>query len=450
MSAGTSAVRPSTSRDVAIAVARDVFGPSERGAQAAFDYRVRRSSLGPRDRAFAAELAYGAIKMRRTLDWYLRPYLADRAQPVPSAIAEALRIGAYQVRFMSGVEPHAAVFETVGAALRVGHKGTAGLVNAILRRLIADASLPPERADFRSEPEYLGTRYSVPDWIAAHLCERFGDRAEAVLAGIDTAPQSALRVNALRADVDSVQGALAELGIVARTSPLARDVLVVEQRGDALLGDDAGGRWAVQSEVSCIPVELLDPRPGETVVDLCSGRGNKAVQIAARMTGDGALACIELDPRRIRVLEERLAQAGAAAAVVCADATVIPQGATADAVLVDAPCSGLGVLGRHPEARWRKRPDDSARWSATQAALLRAGAAWVRPRGRLVYSVCTTDRRECEDVVDAFLAQTEEFERAPLPERFAEFASAAGDVVVPPGIDGRDGFYVTALRRRGA
>ncbi len=162
---------------------RDVFGTAQRSAQAAFDYRVRKAALGPRDRAFAAELAYGAIKMRRTLDWYLRPYLAKRGQPLPAAIAEALRLGAYQVHFMGGVEGHAAVFETVGAALRVGHRGTAGLVNAILRRMVADDATPPARADFASDAEYLGTRYSVPDWIAAQVQDRFGADAEAVLAG---------------------------------------------------------------------------------------------------------------------------------------------------------------------------------------------------------------------------------------------------------------------------
>jgi 16S rRNA (cytosine967-C5)-methyltransferase len=441
------AQRALSSRDVALAVARDVFGTAQRSAQAAFDYRVRKAGLGPRDRAFAAELAYGAIKMRRALDWYLRPYVGKRGQPLPAAIAEALRIGAYQVHFMGGVEGRAAVFETVGAALRVGHRGTAGLVNAILRRMIADGAPPPERADFASDAEYLGTRYSVPDWIAAQFQERFGARTEAVLAGIDSAPQTAVRVNELRATLDGVRDALAERGVAVAPSPFVRDVLVVESGAGAALGDDAEGRWALQSEASGIAVDVLDPQPGERVVDICSGRGNKAVQIASRMRGEGTLQCVELEPARVAVLERRLAEAGASAAVVCGDATLLAQDATADAALIDAPCSGLGVLGRHPEARWRKRPDDAERLSAVQAALLRAGALTVRDGGRIVYSVCTTDRRECEDVVDAFLAQEPAFSRAAPPERYAAFATAAGDIVVPPGIDGRDGFYVALLRR---
>jgi 16S rRNA (cytosine967-C5)-methyltransferase len=143
-----------------------------------------------------------------------------------------------------------------------------------------------------------------------------------------------------------------------------------------------------------------------------------------------------------------LKNAGAAsAAVVCGDATTLAQDMTADAVLVDAPCSGIGVLGRHPEARWRKSPGDGERNAPLQRALLEAAARPLRAGGRLVYAVCSIDARECESVVDAFLAEHQEFERTPLPQRYAEFATAAGDVAVPPGIEGRDGFYVAPLRR---
>jgi len=440
------------SRDVALAIVRDVFGREFRTAQAAFDYRVRRAALSPRDRAFTAELAYGAIKMRRTLDWYLRPYVAARAQPLPAAIAEALRLGAYQVLFMGGVDRHAAVFETVGAALRVGHRGTAGLVNAVLRKLIADAPPSPSPQDFESEDEYLGTRFSVPDWIAAQWRARFGERALDALAGIGGAPQLGFRVNALRASVDDVIALLEERGVRVRRSELARDALVALARPDGAIDDDPEGRWSLQGEASCLPVDLLDPKPGERVVDLCSGRGNKAVQLAARMENAGSLTCVELDQRRVDVLGQRLVRANVAIArVTAADARLAaPAEEPADAVLVDAPCSALGILGRHPEARWRKRPDDAQRMAADQSLLLASAASRLRADGRVAYAVCSTDARECEEVVAAFLDASPEFQRERLPERYASFATPAGDVLVPPGIDGRDGFFVALLRRRAA
>ena len=436
------------SRDLALAVVRDVFGPQQRGAQASCAYRSDRFGLSARDRAFAAELAYGAIKMRRTLDYYLHPYLSARTSPLPAAIGEALRLGVYQLRFMQGVSRHAAVFETVGAALRVGHRGTAGLVNAVLRRFIGDAPSEPQPDVFADRDEYLGTRYSLPDWIVASWCARFGERVEEVLQGIDAAPQLALCTYAPRASRDDVAALLALREVATSPSPFASDALIVEERPDAALGDDPDGRWLLQSESACMPVDLLAPQPGESVVDLCSGRGNKAVQITGRLAGSGRLECVEIDERRAQLLRERLlARDVTNAAVVCADATQFEAEADADAVLVDAPCSGLGILGRHPEARWRKRPDDGARLAELQSALVRSAATRVRRGGRLVYAVCSTDPRECEAVVDRFLEETPAFARAALPPRYDALRSAPGDVLVPPGVERRDGFFIATLQR---
>jgi 16S rRNA (cytosine967-C5)-methyltransferase len=432
------------SREVAYLVVRDVFGPEARTAQAAFDVRARRAGLDARDRAFAAELAYGSIKQRRLIDWSLAPYLAGRAKPLTAAIADIVRLGAYQVRFMTGVDDHAAVSETVNLAWRHGHKGTAGLVNAVLRRMLADGPRALDPADFKSEDDYLGTVHSVPTWIAAQFGAAYGERRVAALAGVNAAPQYAVRVNALRADVAAVRAELEARGIAATASPFVADSLVT---ASGTVGDDEGGRWNVQGEAAAMPVDLLDPRPGETVLELCSGRGNKSVQIASRLAGTGDLICVETDEKKIRAWREATERGGVAnAAVVHGDAREAAPDLRAAAVLLDAPCSGTGVIGRHPEARWRKTPGDGARLAETQAELLRAAATRTAPGGRLVYSVCSTDRREGRDAIDAFLAERSEFARAPLPERYAPFADA-GDVVVPAGIDGRDGFFIAVLAR---
>jgi len=436
---------PKTSaREVALQVVRDVFGPELRGAQSAFDVRARRAGLDARDRAFAAELAYGAIKMRRLLDWHLAPYVGGRDKPLPPTIADVLRLGAYQVRCMGGVEPHAAVSETVNLAWRHGHKGTAGLVNAVLRRMLADGPALPQPADFSSGEDFLGTLRSVPTWVVAQFGRAFGDSREAALAGINLAPRHAVTVNALRAVPAEV---LAELGGPengAHPSPLVPESIVV---ASGTAGDDPGGRWLVQSETAAVPVDVLAPQPGETVLDLCSGRGNKSVQLAARLRGEGTLICVELEPRKATSLRAALERAGATnAAVVVGDARTAAADVRADAVLLDAPCSGLGLLGRHPEARWRKTPDDGRRLAETQGELLRAAGARTKPGGRLVYAVCSTDPREGVEVVDAFLADEPSFARAPLPARYAPFARG-GDVVFVPGIGGADGFYIASLVR---
>jgi 16S rRNA (cytosine967-C5)-methyltransferase len=431
-------------RELALAVVRDVFGAEARGAQASFDAHARRADLDARDRAFAAELAYGAVKWRRLLDWYLAPYLADRAKKLPEAIGEILRLGAYQIRMMAGVDAHAAVFETVNLALRHGHRGTAGLVNAILRRLIADAPPEPQRADFEDLDDYLGTAYSLPTWLAAHLALTFGEGCGAVLTGVNAAPQRALRVNRLRASLDGVVAELESGGALVQRSELVGETLIL---AGGYVSDDPAGRWSLQGESACVPVDLLDPQPGESIVELCSGRGNKSVQIAARMSNEGTLTCVEIEPRKLRVLRENLERCGVTcASVVGADARTVEL-AAADAVLLDAPCSAIGLIGRHPEARWRKSPDDGARLAPLQSELLAAAAMRVKPGGRLVYSVCSTDPREGRDIVGAFLDGVPAVARDEHPARYRPLGTADGDLLIPPGIAGRDGFFVARLKR---
>jgi len=211
----------------------------------------------------------------------------------------------------------------------------------------------------------------------------------------------------------------------------------------------ATGAWWPQSESSAMVVDVLGPQPGEAILDFCSGRGNKALQIGVRLNGEGSLCCIELDARKVTTLRRRLDEAGIAAAVVTGDATaeVLANDSRFDRVLVDAPCSGIGVVGRHPEARWKKQGADGERLALTQRALLERAARHVYPGGALVYAVCSTDPRETTEVIDWFLSG-HNFERGLIPAAYRPFLTGDGDVLVPPGIEGRDGFYIARVERR--
>lgn len=435
-----------SAREVALRTVRDVFSPEQRGAQAAFDYHVRSSDLDARDRAFAAEIAYGSIKMRRLLDWYLAPYLSGREQPLPPVIAEILRLGVYQLRCMGGVDDHAAVYETVNLARRYGHKGTAGLVNAVLRRLIADAPPGPEPSDGKSEIDAAALKASVPTWIARQWQQTFGELLPEILLGVNAPPQYAVLVNTLRATREEALAEFAARGIAARPSEFVDETIVVT---GGVASDDLAGRWTVQGESAALAAALLAPQPEERIVELCSGRGNKTVQLAARMRDRGTLLCVEHDRRKVAVQAALLERSGVTCAHTrCGDAREIAaEEREADGVLLDAPCSGLGIIGRHPEARWRKNPQDGERLGAVQAELLDGAAARVRNGGRIVYSVCSTDPREGRDVVAAFLERTPGFALAEPPEAFHAFARE-GALFVPPGIEGRDGFYIARLERR--
>ncbi len=440
------------SREVALHVIRDVFPPeggAERGAQEALDYRVKKAGLDGRDRAFATELAYGAIKMRRTLDWYLEPYVGNRAQPLQPAIKELLRLAIFEIVYTRPDE-HATVFETVNIAKRHGHRGVANLVNAVLRSFLRDRPAEPQREDFPSDDDYLGTKYSLPSWLVRMWRASFGDRLEAVCAGVNEPQRPAVTVNTLRMQPDELIQKFAEHGAKAERSGFAPDSLLLADATYARRHESAAkGEWWTQSESSAMPVDILNPQPEEAILDVCSGRGNKALQIAARLEASGSLTCVELDARKSAVLQRRLEEAGMAAAVVTGNAAeeFLPPGSRFDRVLVDAPCSGIGIIGRHPEARWKKQPGDGERLGLTQRAILDRVAPMVHEGGALVYAVCSTDPRETIEVVEWFRAR-HNFERGLIPSRYETQLTDEGDVLVAPGIDGRDGFFIARLERR--
>ena len=446
----------SNARDVALQVVRDVFPPdgrNERSAQEAFDYRASKAGLSPRDRAFATELAYGSIKMRRTVDWYLAPFVGDRSTPLPPAIAEILRLAIYEFAYTKADE-HATVFEFVNLAKKYGHKGVAGLVNAVLRSFLRDRPPAPHRDLFDSDDEYLGTLYSLPTWMVKRVRDVFPENVEAICAAVNDPPQSAIVVNRLKASVDAIALAMEAAGIGVTRSSFAEEALLTDAAAAVRARErDARSEWWIQSESSAMPVAVLNPQPGEAAIDIASGRGNKALQIGARMRGEsgfeGTLLCVERDERRSSILGKRLEEGGVPAALVIGDATteLLPPEQRFDRALLDAPCTGLGVIGRHPEARWRKSPDDAERLAITQGALLARLAPHLHEGGVLVYAVCSVDPHETFEVVDAFL-RSHDYARAAVPLAFEPFLDARGDVTVPPGIDGRDGFYIARLERR--
>ncbi len=447
----TATLRPAPSaRNVAFAVIRDVFGPDARGAAESLDRHLRKSSLDARDRAFVTELAYGTIERRRWLDWQLEPYLGARAAKLPQMIAEILRLGAYQLRAMR-VHEYAAVSESVQLARRFGHPGTAGLVNAVLRRVSTDAERPVTATDFPSPDDLLGTQASLPTWLVRTWRERFGDeRLGAILDGVNAPAATGLSIDRRRGTRAGAIARLAEHGIAALPSPFAEDAIVVTAAVPApALREALGDRAELHAEAACFPVDLLDPQPGERILEMCSGRGNKTLQLASAIGDRGTIVAIDTDARKVTRARARFADAQIACVETrVADASALDGSETFAAILVDAPCSGIGIVGRAPEARWRKTPDDGARLAPLQRELADAAARALAPGGRLVYAVCSTDRREGEDVIEPFLAAHPDFARAPLPERYAPFATASGDVLVAPGIEGRDGFYIAVLRRR--
>jgi 16S rRNA (cytosine967-C5)-methyltransferase len=355
---------------------------------------LRESSLDDRDRAFTTDLVYGTLREQRALDYFLGQ-LSDRPLAALDApVRAALRLGAYQL--MHGVPAHAAVRETV----EVAPERARGYVNAVLRTLSRLG--PPWPWPDGEEAQALAVRLSYPDWITERLVADLGvEDARATMAVGNEPAAVALRVNPGMATPDEVARELRAGGVDVTRGELVDDALLVRGTGDpARLGAVADGRATPQDEASQAVVAILDPQPGETVVDVAAAPGGKATAIGERVGNEGRVLAADVHPGRIRLISAAARRLRLESVLpVVADGRALPvRLASADRVLVDAPCTGLGVLRRRPEARWRIGPDQVAPLAELQRELLRAAAEIVRPGGVVVYSVCTLTHEETSGV----------------------------------------------------
>jgi 16S rRNA (cytosine967-C5)-methyltransferase len=355
---------------------------------------LRESSLDDRDRAFATDLVYGTLREQRALDYFLAQ-LSDRPlEALDAPVRAALRLGAYQL--MHGVPAHAAVRETV----EVAPERARGYVNAVLRTLARLG--PPWPWPDGDEVQALAVRLSYPDWIAERLVADLGVKDARATMAVGNEPAAvALRVNPEMATPEEVTRELRAGGVDVTRGELVADALLVRGTGDpARLGPVAEGRATPQDEASQAVVDILDPQPGETVVDVAAAPGGKATAIGERVGEEGRVLAGDVHPGRIRLVLAAARRLGLRSVLpVVADGRALPaRPASADRVLVDAPCSGLGVLRRRPEARWRMGPDQIALLAELQRELLRAAAEVVRPGGVVVYSVCTLTHEETSGV----------------------------------------------------
>ncbi|HLH14313.1 MAG TPA: 16S rRNA (cytosine(967)-C(5))-methyltransferase RsmB, partial [Solirubrobacteraceae bacterium] len=406
-------------RAAAYKVIRRVF---EQGAYADRALHAAASGLDRRDRALATRLAYGSVQRARTLDYLLGALTSRPPERLEAGVRAALRLGLFQILYLDGVSDYAAVNESVELVKRES-PGGAQLVNAVLRRATREGrALLAGLGD--DNPARAAVCHSVPDWLAEMWWRELGaQRARALLARVNEPAETALRVNLLRTSAEELAAALRalpDLGGVqaapawARQSglPALPEVLVLEGQFDAFSSPQFGrGELMPQSRASAVVARVLDPQPGERVLDLCAAPGAKTTHIAQLMGAAGEIVAVERNPARARKLARTCELMGCGSVrVLRRDARELVEPGGFRRVLVDPPCSGLGTLQSRPDLRWQPQRAEIEALAAGQAQLLRAGAAQLAPGGTLVYSVCTISRREGDAVIDAFLEQNGEFQ----------------------------------------
>jgi 16S rRNA (cytosine967-C5)-methyltransferase len=409
---------------------------------------------GP-DRGLLTELVYGVLRRRGTLDHIINQFSKQHVEKLERAVLILLRLGLYQAFYLDRVPVSAAVNETVKLAHTLAPRA-AGFVNAILRS--ADRERNAIRyPDRTSDPAgFIAACYSTPRWIAADWIDQLGiEEAEALARAMLATPPFTARVNTLKTGREDLTARLAGEGIAAeagRFSPLALQLSGSVQL--AAVASFREGLFTVQDESSQLAAIFLAPRPGERVLDICAAPGGKTTHLAQLMENRGTILACDAAPRKLELIEETASRLGVTIITTLPLNAVRPLTPLGDGkfdrILVDAPCSGLGVLRRNPEGKWWKTRQNISELVLIQKAILGNAAGRLAEGGTLLYATCSTTREENEAVVDDFLSRHRDFVLEDLRGLFPDYEdilTERGCFRSWPQRHGMDGFFAARLRK---
>lgn len=439
-------------RRVALETLLDV-SRSDAYASLALDKRLAQAAFGRRDRAFTTQLVYGTLENRITLDWRIDQFLTGDTEIEP-AVREILRMGAYQLFCLDRVPDMAAVDESVSLTRAMGFEGFTGLVNGVLRNMIRgkEEVVWPKPQD--DPAKYLSVMFSVPVDLAKLLMEAYGEHeALEILRYRPKERDITVRVNYLRCDDARLRALFADEELTF-SEGIVPGTYKVKNAGDMTrMRAFQNGLFTIQGESSVIAARMVGAKPGQTVLDACAAPGGKTAVISEMMNDTGRVYAWDTHAHRVELIRgtaNRLKLENVRPAVKDASAPRPEMAMTLDAALIDAPCSGTGVMLEKPDVKYRVSREGIDSLRRTQAEILDAVAPMVKAGGTLVYSTCSILPQENGAQIEAFLARHPEYEVFPmgaeLPEALAKHETASG-LQMFAHRDGTDGFYVCRLRR---
>ncbi|MFT3654758.1 Ribosomal RNA small subunit methyltransferase B [Bacillus sp. B01(2024)] len=416
---------------------------------------IKTNTLSDQDRGLLTELVYGTLQNKIALDYILKPFIRKPNKVKPWVI-QLLRLSAYQMEYLEKIPDRAAIHEAVEIAKKRGHKGIASFVNGILRSLQREGA--PSFAEIEDPVLRLSTETSHPEWLVKEWVEAYGFEAAEKICRIHLVPpKQTLRVNHIKADREKLLDKMENAGLEAEAGDLSPDAIKLLKGSIANTEFFQNGQVSIQDESSMLVARALNPKPGETVLDACAAPGGKSAHIAELMENEGSLTSLDLHRHKVKLIKEGAERLG----LTIIDAQTMDARKAGDAfgaerfdrVLVDAPCSGFGVIRRKPDMKYTKTPDDSRRLSEIQLGILREIAPLVKKGGTLVYSTCTMDRTENDEVMHAFIQEHPEFEpdlslEKRLPEKARPFVQD-GSLQILPHYFGTDGFFISSMRKKG-
>jgi 16S rRNA (cytosine967-C5)-methyltransferase len=412
---------------------------------------IEKYDIEPKDRGLLTEITYGTLQHKMTLDYYLEPFIKGKLDPW---VRQLLRLSLYQIHYLDRIPNHAAVNEAVEIAKKRSHKGTAGLVNGILRAILRQGVRSTE--DVVDPIERLSIEASHPYWLINRWVKQFGfEKTELMAFENNVPPAHTVRVNTARISVEEAIDMLLDEGIVAHQSEVIPECLRIEKGQVAKTKAYQYGVVSIQDESSMVPTFALQVEPGLRVLDMCAAPGGKSMHIAEKLNGVGSLVSVDLHPHKVKLIADQAARLGFTNIETrtwdSRELTNEYEEESFDRILVDAPCSGLGVIRRKPDIKYTKKEEDFASLHKIQTRLLDEAFKLAKPNGLIVYSTCTIDEVENIETVNAFLAShpgamLEELDL--LPEAFHHLTTN-GMVHIFPQDFNSDGFFVAAFRKKG-
>jgi 16S rRNA (cytosine967-C5)-methyltransferase len=375
------------------------------------DAELKASELQNVDKGLMAELVHGTIRWQGRLDWLLNRFTHGNFSKSEINVKNSLRIALYQILFLDRMPHYAVVNEAVEFIKKVRGDKYANLVNAVLRNIIRslDAIRYPSKED--GVLQYLSVFYSHPPWMVKRWLARFPeDDVEKFLTANNEVPQITLRINKLKIPPPSFLTALDGQGIAYQGSAFI-DYFIKVKSLTAIAQNDSFrlGHFSVQDESAALPILLLSPKPGDRVLDMCAAPGGKTTLIGEIMKNQGTIYAVDKYEHKLGLIKSSCERLGISnVETIMADSSTLEM-EPVDRIILDVPCSGLGVLRKKPDIKWRRQPEDIAKLAIQQASLLESASRLLKPGGVLVYSTCTIEPEENEGVIRAFLAAHPEF-----------------------------------------
>lgn len=447
--------QPSPARKLAFDALRDIY----RGgyADVVLNRFLNQRTLSDLDRQFATELVYGTVRRQRTLDALIDQFGKKKAHQQPLDLRIILHLGLYQLRYLDQVPDSAAVNTSVDLAKAVGKSKLSGVVNGVLRQYARLQEATPDPLELTGDRiQMTAIRHSYPDWIVELWQRQLGfDETEMLCDWFNRPPTIDLRVNLLKLSLDDLAQKFSQVGIKTQQLPGFPQLLrLVDHVGSIrqLPGYEEGG-WTVQDASAQLVSHLVDPQPGDVVIDACAAPGGKTTHLSELMQDQGKIWACDRTTSRLNKVKQNIKRLGLTnIKPFTGDSTTLTRfTGQGDRVLVDVPCSGLGTLHRHADARWRQTPQTVEELTILQAKLLEQTATWVKPNGILVYATCTLHPAENEVQIKHFLERHPDWQIFPPEpeETAAAYATPHGWISVWPHRQDMDGFFMVRLRREG-